>query len=141
MNKKQVVIKSNRKSFFRYWMTLTKPFHKLRPKEQELLASFIYYFYEYKVKINDDRLAWKMVFDYDTKLLIKSDLNDMKDSVLQNLMTSLRKSKALVTDGYEKVNSAYIPKIDIDAKRFDLTFTILINETINKTNKEDSKGE
>ena len=137
MNKKQVVIKSNRKNFFRYWMTLTRPFHKLRVKEQDVLALLLFYYYEYKKKINDERLVWKMVFDYDTKIRIKEELN-IKDGNFQNLMTSLRKNNAIIHKKYFMINPAYIPRVSKVTNRFDITFSILISEKFQAKNKRDS---
>jgi len=118
-------------------MTLTRPFHKLRVKEQDVLALLLFYYYEYKKKINDERLVWKMVFDYDTKIRIKEELN-IKDGNFQNLMTSLRKNNAIIHKKYFMINPAYIPRVSKVTNRFDITFSILISEKFQAKNKRDS---
>lgn len=128
MNNKQVVIHTDRKKFFIYWMLFTSPFHKLRPQERNVLAYFIYYYYEYKQKINDDKLLWKMVFNPDTKRSIKEEL-DIDTAGFQNVMTSFRKQNVLVKKtGYEEIKKSLIPVLTDDFKQFDLTYRLILNE-------------
>ena len=124
MNQRQALIRTTRKNFFKHWLSLTKPFHKLRPQEQDVLALLLYYYFEYKKDIKRDDLVWKMVFDYDTKMLMKEDLSGMKDVIFQNTLSSLRK-KEVVKD--KQVNPSFIPNITKDANNFNLIFKFEIN--------------
>ena len=125
MNQRQALIRTTRKNFFKHWFSLTKPFHKLRPQEQDVLALLLYYYFEYKKDIKRDDLVWKMVFDYDTKMLMKEDLSGMKDVIFQNTLSSLRK-KEVVKD--KQVNPSFIPNITKDANNFNLIFKFEIND-------------
>jgi len=125
MNQRQALIRTTRKNFFKHWLSLTKPFHKLRPQEQDVLALLLYYYFEYKKDIKRDDLVWKMVFDYDTKMLMKEDLSGMKDVIFQNTLSSLRK-KEVVKD--KQVNPSFIPNITKDANNFNLIFKFEIND-------------
>ena len=63
-----------------------------------------------------------MLFDYDTKMLIKQELN-IKDTVFQNTLTSLRK-KNVIKDN--KIINAYIPEVDSKATSFKVIFNLNI---------------
>jgi hypothetical protein len=65
-----------------------------------------------------------MVFDYDTKQLIKKELG-IKDPNLQNVLTSLRK-KGVVIDN--EIVSTYIPNIEVDSNNFKIIFNFNIVE-------------
>ena len=53
---------------------MTKPFHKLSKHQYHTLALLLYYFDKFKYELNNEDLAWKLTFDYDTKLKIKEEL-------------------------------------------------------------------
>jgi hypothetical protein len=121
-NGKIANIKVSRKSLFYRWLEITKPFHKLTSQQHDVLSLLLYYFFEYKKEINTDKLCWKMVFDYDTKHLIKQEL-DIKDPNLQNVLTMLRK-KGVIIDN--KIVSTYIPNLEKDSNNFKVIFNFNI---------------
>lgn len=108
-NTKQALIKTNIKNFFKHWLTLTKPLHKLKPQEMNAIAALLYYYFEYKKDISNDELAWKLTFDYDTKHKIYQELNVIEGS-FNNTLYSLRK-KNVITDN--KINKSFIPVLDL----------------------------
>lgn len=125
MNQRQANIKTSKKNFFKHWLSLTKPFHKLRPQEQEVLSLLLYYYFEYKKDISKDNLVWKMVFDYDTKMLMKEELGNMKDVGFQNILSSLRKKE--VIQG-KQISPSFIPNLNKGAKDFSLIFKFTFND-------------
>ena len=58
----------NEKYFFFAWLNFLKPYHKLRQKEIELLALFLYKRHELQKVINDEKLLNK-----NTTLLLSTD--------------------------------------------------------------------
>lgn len=134
MNQKQANIKVTRKQFFRYWLRFTKSFHDLAPREMDVLAQYLYYHSMYSEQILNDKVLWKTVFDYETKIIIKKELG-MKDAQLQNMMTTLRKKKVIING---KINKIYIPNISPNADSFKIIYNLIINEE--ETSKED-KGD
>lgn len=134
MSKKVVNLNVNEKTFYKYWLEFTKPFHKLKKRETDVLALLLYYRYKYKEVIQDDKILWKMVFDYDTKMLIKKELGDMGDQVLQNSLTKLRKGKVIIDN---EINSAYIPTFKKNDKVFEIIYRFNINE---EKHTEEDKG-
>lgn len=91
---KLVKIPVTEKSIFKSYLSLTKPINKLGPKEIDVLSLLLYYNHIEKPNFKRDEDRWKKVFDYDTKMLIKEEL-DMKDYSLQNILSSLRRKKVV----------------------------------------------
>lgn len=119
------------KDLFFKWMEITKPFHKLNNQQQQVLALFLYYHYQYRKDITNNKILWRMLFDYDTKLKIKEDEifeNGLSDNALQTTLSALRKKKVIV-DG--EISKVYIPEIDLKAKNFKIVFNfnIIDNES------------
>lgn len=121
---KQANIKCSRKLFFKHWLRLTRPFHKLTNKEIDVVALLLYYHDEYKNETKNKKMLWKYVFDYETKMLIKKELDNMKDQILQNILTSLRKKKVVINN---KINPVYIPDIKKGTDNFKIIFNLIIN--------------
>lgn len=111
--------------FFR-WLDVTKSFHKLNNQQQQVLALFLYYHYQLKKDITNDKILWKVLFDYDTKLKIKEDeifKNGLSDNALQNILTHLRK-RNIIVDG--KISPIYVPELNLKAKNFKVIFNFNI---------------
>ena len=118
------------KELFFKWMEITKSFHKLNNQQQQVLALFLYYHYQYRKDITNNKILWRVLFDYDTKLKIKEDEifeNGLSDSALQTILTCLRK-KHVIVDG--EISKVYIPELDLKAKNFKIifNFNIIDNE-------------
>jgi len=110
------------KDLFSRWLDITTTFHKLSKREKQVLALFLYYHYNFKLELTNNKIIWKMLFDYDTKMLIKQELN-IKDTVFQNTLSSLRK-KNVIKDN--KIINAYIPEVDSKATSFKVIFNLNI---------------
>lgn len=127
-NVKGVNIKTDIKGLFYRWMVLTKPFHKLATREQEVLANLLYHHYLYKKTIRDESVIWKMVFDYSTKSKIKKELN-MKDGTLQTTLTKLRKKNIIKNN---RIVSTFIPDLSNDAINFKIIYNLIITDNGSK---------
>lgn len=130
MGKKQANIRTSKKQFFKHWLNLTKPFHKLTEQEIDVVSLFLYYHNEFKDGTTNKKMLWKFVFDYDTKMLIKKELG-MKDQGLQNVLTVLRKKKVIINN---TINPVYIPDLNTGDKDFKIIFNLLINEQVKEEN-------
>ena len=125
-NTKQALIKTNQKNFFKHWMNFTRPLHGLNKTESSTIALLLYNYFELKKDISNDDLAWKLVFDYDTKLKIKEELNFKTSQSLDNLLFALRKKNIIINN---KINKSYIPIIDLDqSNTFSIVYKFEINE-------------
>lgn len=118
------------KNLFFKWLEVTKSWHKLNNQQQQVLALLLYYHYIYKKDITNNKILWKIVFDYDTKLKIKEDpifKKGLSDNSLQNILTFLRKSK-IICDG--EISQLYIPDLSEKSKNFKVifNFNIIDNE-------------
>lgn len=117
-NSKVANINITIKDLFKKWLQITRLFHKLTNQEIDVLALLLYYHYQYKKDITNDKILWKVLFDYDTKHLIKEELG-IKDQGIQNVLTSLRK-KNIINDN--KIVQTYIPNIESKSDNFKIIF-------------------
>lgn len=124
MNNKQVSLNVKLKDFFKLWLKVTRPFHKLTQTEENLLSLLLYYHYIYRKEITNNKILWKIVFDYDTKLKIKEELN-MNDNRLQTSLTILRKKKIIVNN---TISPVFIPNLSLDSKEFKVVYNFKILE-------------
>lgn len=117
-NSKVAIINITIKNLFKRWLELTKIFHNLPPQELEVLSLLLYYHYKYKQEITNDKILWKIIFDYDTKLLIREELG-IKDQGIQNVLSKLR-IKNVINDG--KIQNMYIPDLEPKGDSFEIRF-------------------
>lgn len=134
MNKKvktaNIVI--DRKQFFFKWVEFTRPFHGLRKQLQHLLALLLYHHYTLGLVIKHEGILWKQVFDYDTKVLIMSEM-EIQQSTLENLLYTLRKSKIIKNN---RIEPAYVPNITAESTNFIININFKFNDDSGR--KEDS---
>lgn len=114
------------KDFFFKWLDITHSFHKLSKQHQKVLALLLYYHYLYKKETTNNKILWKFVFDYDTRLKIQEDSVFEKGLTVQGLNTVIHqlKKKGIIVDG--KVSPRYIPVLTTDCKKFKITFNFNI---------------
>lgn len=126
MNKKVKTanIKINKKDFFFKWVEFTKPFHGLRKQLQDLLAWLLYHHYTLGLVIKHDGILWKQVFDYDTKVLIMTEMN-IQQSTLENLLHSLRKAGVVENN---RIKPTYVPNITEESESFIININFIFNE-------------
>ena len=110
------------KQLFKRWLEITNVFHKLTNQQEKVLALILYYHYKYQKDISNDKILWKIIFDYDTKALIKEEL-DIKDQVFQNILYQLRKKNIIINN---QVVKTYIPDLEQNSKTFKVTFNFSI---------------
>lgn len=115
------------KDVFRAYLEFTKPIHKMRPQELMVLSLFMYYNYIEMPNFKHSKDRWKKVFDIETKSKIKGELG-LNPNVFQNLLTTLRKKKAIVrVDGYNKISPNYMIDIKPESKIFNLSINFKLN--------------
>ena len=116
-------INTDLKTLLKHWLGFTKPFHNLSKKEQEVLAVFLFYYFILKKEIKNEDLVWKVLFDYDIKLNIKKELNDLPDYSMQNYLSAFRR-KGVIKDN--KIYKTYIPNIEFDSNTFQIIYNFKI---------------
>lgn len=112
------------KGLFMKWVELTKPFHKLTTQQMTVLALFLFHHYKLKKEVTNEKILFKILFDYEIKQKIKDEL-DIKDSVFQNIMSQFRK-KGIIID--KKISNNYIPILTKNSKNFKLIFNFNITD-------------
>lgn len=125
-NSKTANINIKLKLLFSRWLDILKPWHNLNNQQQQVLALLLYYHYLYKKDITNDKILWKIVFDYDTRQKIIEDdcwKKGMTINTLNNILTMLRNKKAIVDN---KISNVYIPELDINSKNFKMIFNFNI---------------
>lgn len=114
------------KELFFKWLDITKAFHKLNNQQQQVLALLLYYHYIYKKDITNNKILWKIVFDYDTKIKIMEDpvfKTGLTVGALNNIFTVLRKNN-IISDG--EISKIFIPELEIKSKQFKVIFNFNI---------------
>jgi hypothetical protein len=114
--KKSITINTDKRKFFRQYLTILKPVLKphLSNGELNVLGELLYFNNEHKDISLDIRN--KIIFDHDTKIDITNNLN-ISQSTLGNILTSLRKKKYLIDNKFRKGLDIYPGKnIDINYK-------------------------
>lgn len=124
-NSKVATINIRIKDLFKQWLEITKIFHNLRDQEINILALLLYNHYKLKKEITNEKILWKLVFDYDVKMEIEEELN-IKGQSLRNVLTALRK-KGVIQDN--KISKVFIPEIEEESDNFKIIFNFnIINE-------------
>ena len=113
-----VRVTPNKSKFFRYWFEFLQPFHKLPPREMDVIACFLKQRYELSKVIKDEDLLDKVVFSDDVKKKVREECN-IKTQHFQVIMSKLKKHKLIEGN---KFNKKFIPNIEEDAKEFRLIF-------------------
>lgn len=126
-NTKIAKLKVTLKDLFFRWLDITKTFHKLNKQQQQVLALLLYYHYIYKKDVTNNKILWKLVFDYDTRVKIRGDSvfgeKGLSSNSLENILTSLRKKKIIINN---EIIKAYVPDLELNAKQFDVIYQFLI---------------
>jgi hypothetical protein len=124
-NVKQANINIHLKELFIRWLDITSAFHNLTKQQKQVLGLFLYYHYKYQKDITNNKILWKVVFDYDTRQEIKNELG-IKDAVLQNILSKFRKD-GIIKGG--KIISTFIPELEQNSNNFKIIFNFnIINE-------------
>jgi hypothetical protein len=114
------------KTLFFKWLDILRPWHNLNNQQQQVLALLLYYHYLYKKDTTNNKILWKIVFDYDTRLKIIEDevfKKGLTVNSLNNILTVLRK-KGVIVDN--QITNVYIPELDIKSKNFKIVFNFNI---------------
>lgn len=113
------------KKLFNMWLEISKPFHRLKPQQQSILALFLYHHFKLKQDVTNSKILNKMLFDYDTKHEISEELG-IDTQAIRNALTVFRK-KGLVIDN--TLSKSIIPKFTKEDKEFQIIFNFnLIHE-------------
>lgn len=126
-NKKVAKLNIKLKDLFFRWLDITKTFHNLNKQQQQVLALLLYNHYMLKKDITNEKILWKLVFDYDTRVKIREDETfgekGLNGNSFENILSSLRKKKVIVDN---KVSPAYIPDLTLGSKEFSILFAFNI---------------
>ena len=103
-------------SFFRIWLEFLRPFHKLTDREADVMATFLKYRFQLSKVVSDQEILDKLTLSEDTKKKVREDC-DISQAHFQVIMTKLKKNK-MIENG--KINPRFIPRVEQDAKSFQL---------------------
>lgn len=105
-------------SFFRYWVEVLKPFHKLTNRECDILSEFLSKRHKLSKIISDEDVLDTMLMSDEIKTEIREKTNASPQS-LHAVMTSFKKNKVLLEG---KINKRFIPKISEEGDNYKLMF-------------------
>jgi len=123
VSRKQANFKASTKECILSFLTITKSMHKMTDQEIKILTLFLFYHNKEKKNFARDKDLWKHIFDYDTKLKIREEL-EIGNAVFQNILTSLRKKKVIK-------NNQIIPYFILNIKEEDEAFELIFRYKLN----------
>lgn len=111
--------------FFRCWLELLTPYHKLTPREIDVAAEFLNKRFELSKSITDNNLLDKILMNEETKAEIRK-ICGVNSAHFQVIMGKLRKAKFIVDN---RVNYKFIPKnLHMGDKAFQMLFYFAFDE-------------
>ena len=127
INVKEANLNIKLKDVFFKWVAVTQTFHRLNNQQQYVLALLLYYHFQYKKEITNNKILWKVVFDYDTKIKIREDAifgeKELAVNTLNNILSILRKKNIIIDN---KISPVFIPELSKDCKNFKVIFNFNI---------------
>ena len=117
-------ITTTEKMFFYHWVKVTYPLHRLGKTEGALLAELLYYRHKLSKEVNSEKLVNKLLFNYDTKWLISTNMKVSKGR-LEVALTKLRKLK--IVKG-RTLNTTYAPGLNEGDKEFIFAYKFTIKD-------------
>lgn len=118
VNKKQATFTTTIKGCIEGFLNITKPMHHMTNQEIKVVALFLFFYNKEKDNFAREADLWKFVFDYDTKLKIREEI-EMSNPVFQNILTSLRKKKVLIDN---RIAPYYLINLKKEDEAFELIF-------------------
>lgn len=131
-------ITTTTRKFFHFWIEITKHGHNLGKTDGSVLAELLYYQYELRKKVKDERLVSKLLLSDDIRDKIMSSLG-YKLTTYRAILARLRKKKILKKTG---IDSIYEPGLKEGEDTFILAykFKLVNNGITEETSKEISKN-
>lgn len=118
-------LKVNRKAFFRMWVMMIQPFLKLRNQEVQVLSELLYQRFLISKEVKNQKMIDELTFNLKTRKAIREELG-IKMYSFNNLIASLRK-KGIIKD--DRINPKVIPDVDHNTSKFELKYSIEIEDT------------
>lgn len=122
-NVKKASFKIKKDDLYLYWLNLTRPIHKLPNADVNILVELLKLRDSYKGKILDDEILDEIVLSTKNRLFLMEKLDNMSPERFNNLLSDLRRRNVLQEN---KINPAYIPKIQKDTKKYSIVFELLL---------------
>jgi len=94
----ELVIHTTKDNVYLTWVKVLEnisPIRNLREKDKKVYSELLRYNDEYRDL--EDKLRWKIILDYDTKVNIRNKFN-LSEASFNNSLTELRKVKILVNN-------------------------------------------
>jgi hypothetical protein len=121
VREKELPITTTKREFYRAFVELLQPFHKLRKRDADVFGEILYQ--AYLIQDVEDKYRFKLLFDYDTRIEIESYLN-ISSSILRNSICSLRKKNLILSGNRIPKHYLFDPGLE-----FDLKFKFKIEES------------
>ena len=117
---KSIPIKTSSSMFYRQYLELLNPLIKLRGKELDVLAALLKY--NNKLKDIPEEHRWKIIFEYDTKTDIRTELG-LSEARMNNNLSALRKKSII------KSNRVIKSLLIYPEKECKISFKFLVDES------------
>jgi len=120
--KKELKIESDKKGFFRKYVEIIKPILRIGSRRQLDILALLLFYNDQKKNIIDIKDRCKLIFDYDTRILIQDELK-ISDAILNNGLVALRKKGLIKGNNLLEKGILVYPE-----REFEISFKFTINE-------------
>lgn len=117
-------------NFFKYWLIILRPSHKLTDKEIDIVACFLKHRQELSSKIVDEELLDQVLMSEDVKRKVQQECN-MPSQYFQVMLSKFKK-KGVIVNG--KLNKKFIPRLRGEENSYRLLFLFDLNNKSDVTN-------
>lgn len=107
-----IYLKCTGDSFFRTWIELLTPWHKLAARERDVAARILAQYFKFKEHIKDNEIVKEMLWSHSSRVDMRESLG-MSQAHFQMILAKLRSSQVLIGDD---INPRYIPHMGDDPR-------------------------
>ena len=107
-----IYLKCSDISFYKMWIEMLEPFHKLTAREREVAARILVQYFKMKESIQDPEMLKEVLWSYTSRKDMRESLK-MSQAHFQMILGKLRNAGVLI-DG--DINPKYIPHTSEDPR-------------------------
>ena len=105
-----IPLKCTETSFFRAWMEMLTPIHKLTAREKDVAARILIQYFKFKGKVPDPIVANELLWSQNSRRDMRESLG-MSAAHFQMVLAKLRSPEVLFLVDEYTINNKYIPSL------------------------------
>lgn len=110
------------KTFFKHWVDIMSPIHRLSRRDAEITASLLYRRYRLSKDISNEEILDHVLLSTEQRRELREEFG-LTHQNFQVIMSKLKAKKIIIAG---RINSKFIPNIDDKTKEYKLVFHLRI---------------